>query len=139
MNVDEYGRYNQHKHTITDLTPGTKYKYKVRCNLRAREGTFYTSPPNGETDVKFLVVGDAYVRDKTEAEKINPFLISMLNFLRTKLAWLYEWPYIAIDDVTKFDISKGMRMAYKEDQALQTFLLNLGNWSRSSDKEKSWD
>ncbi len=50
---------HQHKHTITGLTPGTKYCYEVNeppANLST--GTFYTAPPETAKSVKFFAYGD---------------------------------------------------------------------------------
>ena len=46
---------NQYEHTITGLTPGTKYFYEV---ADVGSGTFYTAPADGDFNVKFLAYGD---------------------------------------------------------------------------------
>ena len=52
--VGTYGTANQHKYTITGLTPGTKYYYQVD----GQAGSFRTAPAASATSVKFLSYGD---------------------------------------------------------------------------------
>jgi hypothetical protein len=56
--VSEYGTDHQYKHTITGLTPGTKYYYKVTVGTGFAIGSFTAAPANSATDVKFLMFGD---------------------------------------------------------------------------------
>lgn len=62
ITTSEYGSYHQHKHTITGLTPGTKYYYRVSSNAEdqdhQRTGSFVTAPEEQAEQVKFLVYGD---------------------------------------------------------------------------------
>lgn len=53
-----YGSDFQHLQTITGLTPGTKYYYKVIVNGVTKTGSFYTPPTSSATATKFLVYGD---------------------------------------------------------------------------------
>jgi uncharacterized protein YjdB len=48
----------QHLQTITGLTPGTKYYYKVTVNGTTKTGSFVTPPATSATSVKFLAYGD---------------------------------------------------------------------------------
>ena len=54
----EYGTDHQHKYTITSLTPGTKYYYRVTTPLTTATGSFQTAPAADATNVKFLAYGD---------------------------------------------------------------------------------
>jgi predicted outer membrane repeat protein len=56
-NVSTYGD-NQYKYTIPDLTPGTKYFYRVEVAGNYHVGTFRTAPAANATNVKFLAYGD---------------------------------------------------------------------------------
>ncbi len=55
--VPEYGSDNQHKYTITSLTPGTKYYYRIDSNDNLT-GSFYAAPANDANDVKLFAYGD---------------------------------------------------------------------------------
>jgi hypothetical protein len=55
--TSEYGDH-QHQHTITGLTPGTKYYYRVTAGVAQSTGSFRTAPATDATSVKFLVYGD---------------------------------------------------------------------------------
>jgi phosphodiesterase/alkaline phosphatase D-like protein len=61
MTVPEYASWNQHKYTITGLTPDTKYYYKVvdPTNGTYGTGSFWTAPAATSTHVKFLGMGDS--------------------------------------------------------------------------------
>jgi len=52
-NSGTYG--HQHKYPIPNLTPGTKYYYRV---TGVGAGSFYTAPVTTTTSIKFLVYGD---------------------------------------------------------------------------------
>ncbi|NDP20541.1 MAG: T9SS type A sorting domain-containing protein [Paludibacter sp.] len=55
----EYGTDHQHKLTITGLTPGTKYFYKVTVNnAESKTGDFITGVADNETAVSFYTYGD---------------------------------------------------------------------------------
>jgi hypothetical protein len=54
----EYGTDHQHKHTITDLTPGSKYYYRVTVDLNQYTGSFRAAPPEDANSIKFLGYGD---------------------------------------------------------------------------------
>ncbi len=54
----EYGTDHQHKYTITSLTPGTKYYYRVTTPSIILTGSFRTAPAADATNVKFLAYGD---------------------------------------------------------------------------------
>jgi len=66
----EYGNDHQHGHTISGLTPGTKYYYKVVYSDAIHEASFVTAPGASATDLKFFVYGD------TRADFINHDSIS---------------------------------------------------------------
>src|SRR5574341_2102566 len=54
--VGVYGTDYQHKHTITGLTPGTKYYYQVDGY---GSGSFVAAPPASATSVKLFAYGDS--------------------------------------------------------------------------------
>ncbi len=55
----EFGNSHQHKLTITGLTPGTKYFYKVTANNgESKTGDFMTAPAADATKVTFYAYGD---------------------------------------------------------------------------------
>jgi len=56
--VYEYGSDHQFIYTITNLTPGQKYYYKVEVGGVAKSSTFYTAPVDSETNVTFYIYGD---------------------------------------------------------------------------------
>jgi hypothetical protein len=68
--TEEYGDDHQHGHTISGLSPGTKYYYKVMYGDAIHEASFVTAPPEDATGVKFFVYGD------TRADFINHDSIS---------------------------------------------------------------
>ncbi len=57
-NTTEYGTDHQHKYTITGLTPGTKYYYRVTVSGVPYTGSFNAAPAADATDVKFFMYGD---------------------------------------------------------------------------------
>lgn len=54
----EYGTDHQHTYNITNLTPSTKYFYRVSVNLEVHTGTFRSSPETNATSLKFFAYGD---------------------------------------------------------------------------------
>jgi hypothetical protein len=66
-NVSEYGTDHQYKHTITSLTPGTKYYYKVTVGTGFATGSFRAAPAASATDVKFLMYGDTRTNAVSQA------------------------------------------------------------------------
>ena len=56
--VPEYGTDHQYEYTITGLTPGSKYYYKVTVGAGISTGTFMAAPANSATSLKFLMYGD---------------------------------------------------------------------------------
>jgi hypothetical protein len=56
--TEEYGDDHQHGYTITGLTPGTKYFYKVIYDDAVLVASFRTAPPDDASDLKFFVYGD---------------------------------------------------------------------------------
>jgi hypothetical protein len=57
-NTTEYGTDHQHKYTITGLTPGTKYYYRVTVCGVPYTGSFTAAPASDATSVKFFMYGD---------------------------------------------------------------------------------
>ena len=61
VNTTEYSTGtdgHQHKYTITGLTPGTKYYYRVIAGSKVLTGNFYAAPAADATNVKFFMYGD---------------------------------------------------------------------------------
>ncbi len=59
VQTTEYGNDHQHKYTITNLTPDTKYYYKVTIASGSYTGTFAAAPQNQDVgNLKFLAYGD---------------------------------------------------------------------------------
>jgi 3',5'-cyclic AMP phosphodiesterase CpdA len=56
--TSEYGTDHQHKYTITGLTPGTKYYYRVKVSGKEYTGSFTAAPASDATSVKFFMYGD---------------------------------------------------------------------------------
>jgi len=54
----EYGGDHQHSYTIADLTPGSKYYYRVTVNEDNYPGSFHAAPATNATAVPFLAYGD---------------------------------------------------------------------------------
>ena len=58
VNVSEYGTDHQHKYTITNLLPSTKYYYKIIIGGFVYVGSFLSAPSENSTKLKFLTYGD---------------------------------------------------------------------------------
>jgi hypothetical protein len=56
-NTNQYGDY-QHSYTIGNLTPGTKYYYRVAAGGNQYTGDFRAAPSTSANNVKFLMYGD---------------------------------------------------------------------------------
>jgi len=54
----EYGGDRQHAYTITGLTPGIKYYYKLTVEAGVTTGSFQTAPAASATSVKLFAYGD---------------------------------------------------------------------------------
>jgi len=54
----EFGDDHQHSYTITGLTPGTKYYYKVVYDDAVIEASFKTAPGETANNLKFFMYGD---------------------------------------------------------------------------------
>lgn len=62
VTVPEYGSFNQHKYTITGLTPNSKYYYQVKDSTSGTvygAGSFITAPVDSLTSIRFLGMGDS--------------------------------------------------------------------------------
>ncbi len=56
--TSEYGIAHQHAYTITGLTPGQKYFYRVTFTGTVYTGSFHAAPPVGAPALKFFAYGD---------------------------------------------------------------------------------
>jgi hypothetical protein len=54
----EYGGDHQHTHTITGLTPGTLYYYRVSVAAEEHTGSFRAAPATDATQLKYIAYGD---------------------------------------------------------------------------------
>jgi hypothetical protein len=54
----EYGDDHQHAYSISDLTPGTDYYYRVAVKDEAYTGSFRAAPVGDVTALKFMAYGD---------------------------------------------------------------------------------
>lgn len=55
MTTTEYGDDHQHAAILTELTPGTRYYYRVDTYM----GSFTTAPPSDTPQIKFFAYGDS--------------------------------------------------------------------------------
>ena len=93
--TEEYGDSHQHKITFTDLSPGTKYFYKITVDdSDIKTGSFFSGASDSEEKVSFYAYGDTRTYPKDHdlvAEKImediaaNPetqtFIVSSGDFV----------------------------------------------------------
>jgi hypothetical protein len=56
--TSEYGSDHQHKHTITSLTPGSEYYYRLTVGGTQYTGSFLAAPDESELDLTLLAYGD---------------------------------------------------------------------------------
>ena len=68
----EYGDDHQHKYSIPNLTPGTKYYYNV---VGVGSGSFRAAPADSATAVKFIAFGDT----RTNPTDHNDVATEMIN------------------------------------------------------------
>jgi len=116
-NTTQYGDY-QHKYTITNLTPGTKYFYRVTAGAIQKTGSFVTAPATNATNAKFMVYGDtrngAANQDAVNARMIAEYTVdpayqSITLFSgdwvdrgRTEINWTTEWFNLAQPNMMTF-------------------------------------
>jgi phosphodiesterase/alkaline phosphatase D-like protein len=67
----EYGTDHQHKYTITGLTPGTKYYYRVTTAASFAIGSFLAAPAADANSVKFIAYGDTRTNPASHAALIS--------------------------------------------------------------------
>ena len=58
VQTSEHGTDHQHEYTISGLSPGTKYYYRVTAGAEQPTGSFWSAPPADATKIKFLAYGD---------------------------------------------------------------------------------
>jgi len=74
VNTSQYGE-NQHTYTITGLTPGVKYYYRVYASGEWHEGSFTAAPADVDVgNVKFLAYGDTRT-NPTQHNKVTDDMI----------------------------------------------------------------
>lgn len=103
----EYGTAHQHKFTVTDLTPTTKYFYKVTNGTEIKKGSFRSGIADSETEVSLYSYGDtrtypalhdAVAKKMMEEIKLNPKSQSMIlvngdlvQYGSTESSWTNEF------------------------------------------------
>lgn len=65
LTTSEYGTSHQHKITLTGLTPGTRYFYRVTSSAEIKNGSFISGVANTETTVSFYSYGDTRTYPET--------------------------------------------------------------------------
>jgi len=86
----ETGSGHQHLYTITELTPGSKYYYRVTVNEEIHTGSFHAAPDTNATSIAFMAYGDtrtypadhnqvagAMIAAYTEDEDFQSFILSV--------------------------------------------------------------
>ena len=72
VNTTEYNTDHQHAYTLTGLTPGAKYFYRVVVPTGYSAGTFYAAPPPSAASLKFFAYGDtrdgASIQDQIDGQ-----------------------------------------------------------------------
>ena len=73
----EYGNDHQHTFLLTNLTPGSKYYYRVWAGVEVFHGSFRTAPADTTTQIKYIAYGDTRSypswHNTVAAEIINTF------------------------------------------------------------------
>lgn len=75
----EYGNDHQHHFTVTGLTPGTKYYYRVTLDQQRFTGSFRTAPADDETHLKFIAYGDTRSNPATHNTVANAIETTFRN------------------------------------------------------------
>ncbi len=112
-----YGPDNQHTYTITGLTPGTRYLYRVITYGVTHGGSFIAAPSRGAKNLKFLAYGDtrtyadvhnAVARAMNSAVTADParqtFTLFMGDYVTTGTSegdWLSQFFSPTLADVRK--------------------------------------
>jgi hypothetical protein len=89
----EFGTDHQHKYTITGLTPGTKYFYRITAGPATATGTFKTAPSANATAVKFFAYGDTRTNavDHSTISAAMNSLMSVDPDFQTMLLHVGDW------------------------------------------------
>lgn len=75
VQTTEFGDDHQHQQTLTDLTPGQKYNFRVIFDATIYTGSFVAAPPVGTSKLKFIAYGDT----RTNATVHNQVAGQMLH------------------------------------------------------------
>jgi phosphodiesterase/alkaline phosphatase D-like protein len=89
----EYGADHQHKYTITGLTPGTKYYYRVIADTGTFAGSFRSAPAADANSVKFIAYGDTRTNPDQHAALMTQLnsTIAADNAFQTILMHSGDW------------------------------------------------
>ncbi|HPS00456.1 MAG TPA: metallophosphoesterase family protein [Candidatus Sumerlaeota bacterium] len=77
--VSQYQNNFQYQHTLSGLTPGQAYDYRLQGEGFQTSGTFTAAPPATAQSVKFLIYGDS----RTHVEEHDRQCGAMLQLMRT--------------------------------------------------------
>ena len=78
VTTQESNKNHQHRYTLTDLSPGTHYVYRVSVGERFSTGSFRAAPPDDGESVKFFVYGDT----RTYPQRHDEVCRALLNTIR---------------------------------------------------------
>lgn len=73
----EFGGDHQHQYTVTDLTPGQLYHFRVNFDTAQYTGTFRAAPPPGTDRLKFIAYGDTRTNTTVHNQVVGQLLHAM--------------------------------------------------------------
>jgi hypothetical protein len=73
----EFGADHQHSYTMTGLTPGQLYKFRVNFDGTMYTGSFRAAPPAGTTKLKFIAYGDTRTNSSIHNQVVGQLLHSV--------------------------------------------------------------
>jgi hypothetical protein len=120
--TSEYGTDHQHTFIITDLTPATKYYYRVTVGAYQYTGHFYAAPLDNAGSVKFFAYGDTRTYPGDHNEVANGIIDAYMNDED------YQTLIISVGDlVTDGDIESDWYEEFFDPQyeGIQTLLRSL--------------
>ena len=101
-NTTQYGTDHQHKYTITGLTPGVKYYYRVTICGVPYTGSFTAAPAASATDLKFFMYGDT----RTNGVSQNSILSQVVSTYNSDPAYqtllLHAGDWVSADGETNW-------------------------------------
>ena len=73
----EFGADHQHSYTMTGLTPGQLYRFRVSFDGALYTGSFRAAPPAGTTKLKFIAYGDTRTNSSIHNQVVGQLLHSV--------------------------------------------------------------